>query len=296
MASKKQETTALAETPKNQALGPVADYGDYAGKGFENQDSADVGISFLNILQALSPQVQPDGIPGAKAGMIFNTVTEELIDGEEGVLLVPVSTLRSYVEWRPREAGGGYRGQHRPEDPVVIQALKESTKFGKYQVKRKVKDDKGNEVEEVNDLVETFYVWCLIVDETDKLGYVCLSLSSTKIKPYKKWMGKVHQLLTPTADGRKINPPLFAHCIRLKTKMERNAKNQPYFNFAIEPANNAGATTAMLDSLLSPSDVRFTEAVKFAELVEKGLVKTRFDKSAGGAPAGGGASSEDSPF
>ena len=42
---------------------------------------------------------------GAKAGMIFNTVTKSTYDGEEGVNVIPCGYKREYVEWSDRGEG-----------------------------------------------------------------------------------------------------------------------------------------------------------------------------------------------
>ena len=60
--------------------------------GFENVDAKSLALPFLKVLGQLSPQVtQGDSqfIAEAKAGMIFNTVTDELYDGAKGIRVVP---------------------------------------------------------------------------------------------------------------------------------------------------------------------------------------------------------------
>jgi hypothetical protein len=51
--------------------------------------------------------------------MIYNTVANEAYDGEKGILLVPCYYNRRYVEWKPREAGGGYVGSYGADDPII---------------------------------------------------------------------------------------------------------------------------------------------------------------------------------
>src|SRR5690606_39209842 len=107
----------------------------------------------------LSPQVDEDGpayVQGAKKGMIINSVTEELYPGDPGVLFLPVHREHRFVEWVPRDQGGGFVASHEPTDPMIIEARKGGG-FGKL------------ESPEGNDIVETFYVFGLVVDE-DGLG------------------------------------------------------------------------------------------------------------------------------
>ena len=114
VAKQKQEDKSLMVSP----------YGEEdIGAGFEGFTADDIAIPFINILQKLSHQVDEDDalhIDGAKAGMLFNTVTEELFDGKDGIMFIPVHRVHSYSEWVPRDMGGGFVAQHDPLDPVVL--------------------------------------------------------------------------------------------------------------------------------------------------------------------------------
>ena len=80
----------------------------FADAGFENVDSKSLALPFLKVLGQLSPQVtQGDSqfISEAKAGMIYNTVTDELYDGAKGITVIPCYYKLEYIEWRDREKG-----------------------------------------------------------------------------------------------------------------------------------------------------------------------------------------------
>ena len=83
------------------------DYGDHAGKGFENQTQDDVAFPFLTVLQGGEKGMED--VVDAKPGKLFNTITRQLYDQVE---LVPAITEHCYVEWVPREKGGGFVGVH----------------------------------------------------------------------------------------------------------------------------------------------------------------------------------------
>ena len=75
------------------------------GTGLEDTTTEDFAIPFIRVLQPTSPQLQKaDGkhIPGASAGDLYNTVTNELYDGEKGVSVVPCAYNKKYIEWIPR--------------------------------------------------------------------------------------------------------------------------------------------------------------------------------------------------
>lgn len=89
--SKKEKVTAL---PAVLMEGFEGD----AGGGMEGTDFDSFAVPFLVVLQSMSPQCKKsDGayIEGAEEGMIFNTASGEVFDGEEGVMLVPFAYRRA---------------------------------------------------------------------------------------------------------------------------------------------------------------------------------------------------------
>jgi len=77
---------------------------DQAG-GMDGMGQGDFAMPFLRVLGQLSPEVNERDakyVEGAKAGMIFNTVTKQAYDGVEGVNVIPCGYKREYVEWSDR--------------------------------------------------------------------------------------------------------------------------------------------------------------------------------------------------
>ena len=63
-----------------------------ANMGMGNITQEDLALPFLKILGQLSPEVNKrDGkyVEGATPGMIYNTVTGDLFDGEKGIQVIP---------------------------------------------------------------------------------------------------------------------------------------------------------------------------------------------------------------
>ena len=219
MSDKKKD---LAVPEKGGALAPVMDYGDLGGMGFEAQSSDDISIPFLGIIQQLSPEIiEGDAkyIPGAKVGQLLNTVTQETYDGDKGITFVPVYSEQVYIEWIPRERGGGIAGRHTVDSPVVEAAKRNATSFNDLRT------------EDGNELIQTFYLYGLLLggsdaDETE--GPIVVAFTSTKIKVYKRIMTQLRSV--------KGRPPLFAHRLQITTRAEKNKAGQPYRNFDIRPA------------------------------------------------------------
>ena len=71
-----------------------------AHSGLENIQQDDLATPRLKILMQLSPELEE--LENAKAGMIYNTVTNELHDGSKGIRVLPCAYQRQYVEWADR--------------------------------------------------------------------------------------------------------------------------------------------------------------------------------------------------
>ena len=275
MAKTDSKTTDVAVKEQNTAMAEYGAYADYAGAGFENQTSDDYSIPFLQILQALSPQLQEND--SLRQGMILNTVTGEVWDGKKGIAFVPATTQHVYVEWKPRDAGGGFVGIHEVNSDLVNHAKAASSEYGKYST------PDGNE------LIETFYVYGIALDDDGNASEAVLAFSSTKIKKYKGWMTKAKTIQIPLPDGRRIPAPLFAHRYRLKTVSEKNNKGQ-FFNWDAIAFDGANAQEARL----LPDDPLFQSAVNIKSMIEQGKARAAYESQAPGSAdeeahgAGGG--------
>lgn len=263
-AKKPAGGVALA-TQGTQAISTNVDYGEDAGRGYEGQSQADMTIPFIAVLQANSPQITDR--EDCKPYMLYNTVTEEVFDGlKDGILIVPALTQHTFVEWKPRDAGGGFVAQHSPESDVVKKAKAEG-EFGDYKTPAK------------NDLVETFYIFAVIAEgAVDKLAvgqFAVIAFTSTKIKVYKRWNTKIKMFTLQLPDGRKQQPPLFAHLTRLKTFKDKNNQGD-FANFVLEPARGE-----LKESLIEPGSPLLEAAKEFKKLAEQSLVRLAHDSVKG---------------
>ena len=255
MASK---STAVA---KKEPAGAVAayDYGQDQGAGFENMTNADLSIPFLSVVQSNSKIITEEEREGAKAGMFYNTVTRELVDGEKGLVVVPVHTDTMYVERVPFDDGGGFIANHETGSDFVKAAIaaNDGNRFGK------IPCGPNN----AHELIETHYVYVLILDDTGEraLGFAVIGFSSTKIKPKRDWYTAMRLLQGP--------PPIFANRARVKTSKE-SKNNQTYHNIRVEPLKDT-----WLESLINPQSeaALLTEAKNLGEMVAEGTAKAAFE-------------------
>lgn len=228
-----------------------------AGSGFEQADASAYAIPFLSILQSMSPQCKKsDGayIKGAEEGMLYNSVTQEIIDGTNGVIVIPCYFKRSFIKWAPRDSGGGFKGELMPSDPQVT--------AGKVDNDGRLVDSEGNLLADTR----THYV--LVLD--DKGGYqpAVISLSSSQIKKSRQWMSKMNGIKMQRADGTHFTPAMFSHQYRVSTVPESNDKGS-WFGLKVETLG------AVENPELYQAAKAFRDAVSSGEVKEQ--VRTDVD-------------------
>lgn len=265
------------ELAKRNAELATQDFGEFAGKGMENVGTNDVLIPFLGIIQALSPQVEKGHakfIEGAEVGDLFNTVTNEIIGNGKEVHIVACCKETQFVEWVPRDAGGGLVGMHEVNSEFV-RACKEASDD-----QFKLKTDEGH------DLVETHYVYGMLIEGPEgKTGEqpIVVSFSSSKIKVYKG------QLMTRIRTI-KGDPPMFAFRFKVSVVGDKNKKGQPFKNFKIDPACGDMAASANLPG--TEFEGLLHEGKALLEAVHGGKAKADHTNQTNDAGAAGG----DEPF
>ena len=243
-AEKKATKTEMKATEENLPMA-MADMQQDADAGFEEASGGDFSIPFLRILQDLSPQCKErreEYVEGAKPGLFFNTVTQELSDV---VSIVPCHFKKSMVEWVPRDSGGGFVAEHPmgTEEGLERDGGKFITKDG-------------------NDLIETAKHYVLIVSEDGDYMPAVVMLTSTQLKKSRRWMSDMQRLKMTGPNGRKFTPPMFSHLYRAKPKAEGNGQGDWYgWNFEI-------------DRRLTGEDAEVYEAAKqFRDAVKAGQVR-----------------------
>lgn len=274
LAVQEDKTTALV----------VADYAAYAedaGAGYENQTSEDISVPFLEILQSNSPETQVED--GPRPGTIINRTTGEIWKGSEGIAFIPATTSHVVVEWVPREKGGGIVATHELDSPL-IQQVRSSQPLGKYV-----------HPESRNDLIETFYVYGIMVDG-DQFYPAVMAFSSTRIKPYKDWMFRARSIVIALPDGRKITKlPLFSHRYRLTTVAAENNKGKWHtLQVRFDGENAEAARIAPNNELYLIAKQLCSDVNEGRKMADTASVGSREDVDAG--PARGDTSSGDAPY
>lgn len=136
-------------------------------RGNENVSNEDLQLPRIDVLQALSPQInkkKDEYIEGAEQGMLFNTLTGELYP--DGVGVTPVTFTKRHLVWvdRKKDSDGGLRG--------VFDTPEEAEEFIQAQ-----------EDEDKLELVPTAEHLVLLDDGTE----VILSMAKSKMKVSRKF-------------------------------------------------------------------------------------------------------------
>ena len=215
----------MANQVANKEDAPLAISNDdllaFAGQGVEDLKTDDLAIPFINILQSNSPQTSKrEGkyIEGAEAGMLFNTVTNELFDGEAGVEVVPCAYQSPLVEWVPRDQEGGFVTVHDPESGILSEAFK---------------NDKGQDVlPNGNYLANTASHYIVLLSPTYGPTQAVISMTSTQLKKSRRWNTQMVSQTMTLPDGSIKPMPSFATAYRLKTMAESN-KHGNWFGYDI---------------------------------------------------------------
>ena len=189
-----------------------------ANTGFGNMDTDDYALPFLRVLGQLSPECNKRDakyVDGAEPGMIFNTVTKQLYDGEAGVNIIPCYYKREYVEWSDRGEG--------TSAPVAIHSvdsgiIKDATRDASY----KDRLPNGNYLE------NTASYFVTIDDGTSAL----ISMKSTQLKVSRSWNSMMNSIKLKGKNGM-FTPAMYSHVYNLKTVQQSNDKGT-WFGWTVE--------------------------------------------------------------
>jgi hypothetical protein len=261
---------AMTTAPETQALAEF-DFGEDAGQGFENQDMSFRKLPMLVVLQSNSPQVL-ESKGQIRAGMIFNTVTNEVFDE---VIVVPALLDSCYLQFIPRDDGGGFRGRHKTDSKIVKEALaKNEGRFGKIPLPQP-NDPKTGKPQPTHELVENYEMYAITTKDKDPNGFAVIPFQSTKIKVLRAWNTQI-SMFAPKIGTKQFKAkeiPMFAHAVKITTEMETNAKGS-YFVPVISPANGGDD---LVKSMIGKNDPRYQAAKQLHDEVLAGAAKAAYE-------------------
>jgi hypothetical protein len=215
---------AVTATAGSNVAVAQMDYEDYAGAGTENADKDSFAIPFLVVLQPMSPAVVEGTVPGAKAGMLMNSVTNELY---ESVYVVPCHFQRRYVRWAPREMGGGYKGEFNVAEVETGGMIEKGVvKKIDNRLYFPLEDGSVNE-KKCDKLADTRNHFVLLLRSPEDIigSPAVMAMASTQIKASKKLNALIQgQTLISKRNGAPFNPPAWAFKYKVGTTKKTNDK------------------------------------------------------------------------
>ena len=204
--------TEIAE-PKSTAMGVFDDDLLSEGTGLEETTADDFAIPFIRVLQNTSPQlIKNNGkyIEGASAGDLLNTVTNEAYDGVEGLSVIPCAYTKKYIEWIPREKGGGLvNANHTAE---ILHQCKRDEESRRYYLSN------GNEI------VETAQFSVLAYKGDEAPSQAVCAFTSTQLGAARKWLTMLRMARVQNSKGQSVQAPMFAYTYKLTTTSQSNDK------------------------------------------------------------------------
>ena len=212
MATKKTEVAKAKNTALQEA---DAMFEQHAGEGLENVTGSDILVPRLELLQALSPQLKrrdpafiPDGVIGSIAdlgtGELFGGLDKD--DNNTPIGFLPVHFSKVWIEWIPRENGGGLAEIHET-DAIMAQCGDGDDRYT---------------LPNGNTISETMQFFGLNLDAQARRCFV--SFKSSQLKKGRKLNTLATSEKIERADGTPFTPPLFYRSYLLGAGMEN--KNQ----------------------------------------------------------------------
>jgi len=245
---------AMTKKPKTEVA--AVNIEQFADLGFENVGSKDLALPFLKVLGQLSPQVTAGDaryMENAKAGMIYNTVTSELYDGNKGISVIPCFYKLQYIEWRDRgmEGSGAPVNIYESDSDIMTKTTRA--------------DDNKDRLENGNYVEETASHYVLIVDKDAPKETALITMKSTQRKKSKKWNSMMMSIKAKRKDGSFYQPAMFTQVYNLKTVLEKNSLGS-WYGWDI---SHVGAV---------PNQAVLEAAHDFYKSCSGGQVKVKFDE------------------
>ena len=232
---------------ENSSVALASMFEQDANTSFSNMGSDDFALPFLRVLGQLSPETNKRDakyVEGAEPGMIFNTVTKQLYDGEKGVSVIPCYYKREYVEWSDRGEGTSAPVAIHPVESGII---KDATRDASY----KDRLPNGNYLE------NTASYFVLLESGEAAL----ISMKSTQLKVSRSWNSMMNSIKLKGKNGM-FTPAMCSHVYNLKTVQQSNDKGT-WFGWSVEKVGEI-------------TDVSLYEQAKgFADSAVKGEVITK---------------------
>ena len=191
-----------------------------AEKGFENVRQESLALPILKLLQNSSGEAQKRNqnyVEGAEPGMLLNTVTKRLYNGDTGINVIPCYYKLEYQEWADFGTGSGRPEQIYADDSDIIS--------------KTTKDGGKDRLSNGNYILTVHQNYVLIVGD-DAVETALISMSASQGKVSKKWESlQLSQVMTD--DKGTFTPASFSYIYNLSSVLNSGKGNQ-WYGYAVK--------------------------------------------------------------
>ena len=191
-----------------------------AEKGFENVRQESLALPILKLLQNSSGEAQKRNqnyVEGAEPGMLLNTVTKRLYNGDTGINVIPCYYKLEYQEWADFGTGSGRPEQIYADDSDIIS--------------KTTRDGNKDRLSNGNYILTVHQNYVLIVGE-DAVETALISMSSSQGKISRKWQSLQMSQTMTDANGT-YTPASFSHIYNLSSVLNTGKGNQ-WYGYAVK--------------------------------------------------------------
>lgn len=185
-------------------------------------DVAQMMIPRITVLQDLSDEVKernPEYVPGAKPGLIFNTLNKQI---DTMIQFVPSKFVVRYIAWRPRKDGGGLVSQSLTLEDV--EATMDPAGIGQWTGMMAPRPGEPQVAVEVNETPE--WVGMARGKDWDWMP-VAISFGGTKSK-VARWINTTIDLTKEQGKDGPFTPAPFFHQFSFRTGLEQKGDDEWY--------------------------------------------------------------------
>ena len=191
-----------------------------AEKGFENIRQESLALPILKLLQNSSGEAQKRNqnyVEGAEPGMLLNTVTKRLYNGDTGINVIPCYYKLEYQEWADFGTGSGRPEQIYADDSDIIS--------------KTTRDGNKDRLSNGNYILTVHQNYVLIVGD-DAVETALISMSASQGKVSKKWESlQLSQVMTD--DKGSFIPASFSYIYNLSSVLNSGKGNQ-WYGYAVK--------------------------------------------------------------
>jgi hypothetical protein len=191
-----------------------------AEKGFENVRQESLALPILKLLQNSSGEAQKRNqnyVEGAEPGMLLNTVTKRLYNGDTGINVIPCYYKLEYQEWADFGTGSGRPEQIYADDSDIIS--------------KTTKDGGKDRLSNGNYILTVHQNYVIIVGD-DAVETALISMSSSQGKISRKWQSLQMSQTVTDATGT-FTPASFSHIYNLSSVLNTGKGNQ-WYGYAVK--------------------------------------------------------------